>query len=203
MEVDRPRDEDSRMREVTEKRVYTSYTPQDKARFFKLKIDKCINASAAAKQLGIPVRTAQRWWEQTDMDFLTNLVILDESAFHINMERTMAWSKKGTPAVVTVPTTRAKTTAIQGAISASALINHFLVESALTVLGHSAGMETVMLVSMLFELQAKPSQICSSKCGNGFEGAKSEGQLRNDLRRRYSAAQGENKPHYVAMSPTG
>ena len=41
-------------------------------------------------------------WEQTDMDFLTNLVILDESAFHINMKRTRAWSKKGTPAVVTV-----------------------------------------------------------------------------------------------------
>lgn len=52
MQVDRPRDEDSRMREVTEKRAYTSYTPQDKARFFKLKIEKCMSASAAAKQLG-------------------------------------------------------------------------------------------------------------------------------------------------------
>lgn len=60
MHVDRPRDEDSRMREATEKRTYTSYTPQDKARFFKLKIEKCISASAAAKQLGIHVRTTQR-----------------------------------------------------------------------------------------------------------------------------------------------
>ncbi|KAL1931427.1 hypothetical protein VTP01DRAFT_9569 [Rhizomucor pusillus] len=194
VQIDRPRDEDIRMREVTEKRAYTSCTPQDKARFFKLKIEKCMSASAAAKQLGIHVRTAQRWvkqyeehpdsifesaevtehlmqqfdglkvthttvynfmriecnlslkqaefqsvernnpekieerhdwvrkWEQTDMDFLTNYVFLDESAFHINMKRTRAWSKKGTAAVVTVPTTRAKTTTILGAISASGLI---------------------------------------------------------------------------------
>ncbi|KAL1933804.1 hypothetical protein VTP01DRAFT_7894 [Rhizomucor pusillus] len=211
MQVDKPRDED----------YY-------KARFFKLKIEKCMSASAAAKQLGIHVRTAQRWvkqyeehldsifdsifdsgrkkgrrrilteehvkavidfidanpsavvtevaehlmqqfdglkvnhrtvynfmgteysysvkqaefqsvernspekieerhdwvrkWEQTDMDFLTNCVFLHESAFHINMKRTRAWSKKSTPAVVTVPTTRAKTTTMLGAISASSLI---------------------------------------------------------------------------------
>ncbi|CEI91384.1 hypothetical protein RMCBS344292_19506 [Rhizopus microsporus] len=56
------------------------------------------------------------------MNFLTNFVFLDESAFHIDMKRTRAWSKKGTPDIVTVPTTRAKTTAILGAISASGLI---------------------------------------------------------------------------------
>ncbi|ORE14700.1 hypothetical protein BCV71DRAFT_186751, partial [Rhizopus microsporus] len=60
MHVDWPRDEDSRMREAAEKHTYTSYTPQDKARFFKLGIEKCISASAAAKQLGIHVRTTQR-----------------------------------------------------------------------------------------------------------------------------------------------
>lgn len=38
------------------------------------------------------------------------------------MKRTRAWPKKGTPAIVTVPTTRAKTTTILGAISASGLI---------------------------------------------------------------------------------
>ncbi|KAL1935133.1 hypothetical protein VTP01DRAFT_4273, partial [Rhizomucor pusillus] len=38
------------------------------------------------------------------------------------MKHTRAWSKKGSPAVVTVPTTRAKTTSILGAISASGLI---------------------------------------------------------------------------------
>lgn len=64
MQIDRSKDEDSHMREVTERRAYTSYTPQDKARFFKLKIEKCISASAAAKQLGIHVRTAQRWVKQ-------------------------------------------------------------------------------------------------------------------------------------------
>ncbi|KAL1927621.1 hypothetical protein VTP01DRAFT_3858 [Rhizomucor pusillus] len=63
-----------------------------------------------------------RQWEQTDMNFLTNCVFLDKSAFHINMKRTRAWSKKGVPAVVTVPTTRAKTTSILEAISASGLI---------------------------------------------------------------------------------
>ncbi|CEG84025.1 hypothetical protein RMATCC62417_17881 [Rhizopus microsporus] len=52
-----------------------------------------------------------RKWEQIVMDFLTNC-----------MKLTRAWSKKGTPAVVTVPTTRAKTTTILDAISASDLI---------------------------------------------------------------------------------
>ncbi|OAD74533.1 hypothetical protein PHYBLDRAFT_167941 [Phycomyces blakesleeanus NRRL 1555(-)] len=61
-------------------------------------------------------------WEKTDMDFTTNCVVLDESAFHINLKRSMAWSKKGSPAVVTVPKTRAKTTAILGPISAQGLI---------------------------------------------------------------------------------
>ncbi|KAL1926844.1 hypothetical protein VTP01DRAFT_5490 [Rhizomucor pusillus] len=64
MQIDNPRDEDSRMREVTEKRTYTSYTPQDKVTFFKMKIEKCMNASAAAKQLGIHARTVQRWVKQ-------------------------------------------------------------------------------------------------------------------------------------------
>ncbi|KAL1926845.1 hypothetical protein VTP01DRAFT_5491 [Rhizomucor pusillus] len=38
------------------------------------------------------------------------------------MKRTRAWSKKGSPAVVTVPTTRAKITSILGAISTSGLL---------------------------------------------------------------------------------
>ncbi|KAG0735968.1 hypothetical protein G6F32_008590 [Rhizopus arrhizus] len=62
-------------------------------------------------------------WQQTDLDFTTNCVFLDESAFHINLKRGMAWSKKGTPAIVTVPTTKANTTSILGAISANGLIN--------------------------------------------------------------------------------
>ncbi|KAL1933286.1 hypothetical protein VTP01DRAFT_7376 [Rhizomucor pusillus] len=61
-------------------------------------------------------------WKQTDLDFTTNCVFLDESAFHINWKRGMAWSKKGILAIVTVPTTKANTTSILGAISASGLI---------------------------------------------------------------------------------
>ncbi|KAG1450899.1 hypothetical protein G6F46_010659 [Rhizopus delemar] len=62
-----------------------------------------------------------RKWEKADLDFTRNCVFLDESAFHINLKRSMAWSKKGAPAVVTVPKTRATTT-ILGAISAEGLI---------------------------------------------------------------------------------
>jgi hypothetical protein len=56
------------------------------------------------------------------MNFLTNCVFLDESAFDINMRRFRAWSEKGTRAIVTWPTTRADTMSILGAISAAGLI---------------------------------------------------------------------------------
>ncbi|CEG68963.1 hypothetical protein RMATCC62417_05118 [Rhizopus microsporus] len=58
-------------------------------------------------------------WQNTDMNFMTNYVFLDESAFDINMKRSRAWSTNGTRAIVTRPTTRANTTSILGAISAS------------------------------------------------------------------------------------
>ncbi|KAG1131033.1 hypothetical protein G6F38_013405 [Rhizopus arrhizus] len=61
-------------------------------------------------------------WENTDMNFLTNCVFLDESAFDIHMKRSRAWSKKGTRAIVTRPTTRANTTSILGALSAAGLM---------------------------------------------------------------------------------
>ncbi|CEG78890.1 hypothetical protein RMATCC62417_13426 [Rhizopus microsporus] len=77
-----------------------------------------------------------RKWEQTDMNFLTNCVFFDESAFHINMQRTKVWSKKGIPVIITVPTTRAKTMAILGAISASGLIKESGYVSSGTVTGH-------------------------------------------------------------------
>jgi transposase len=212
------------MRETSVKRNYARYSDQDKVRFFKLLFERCLSAAAAAKQLGIHVRTAQKWakqyekdpdsifenrrktgrprslhdehkkvilecidespsvvldkvmsklkqiftelkvsnstlfdfvkehynlslkearfqpidrnseekiqerldwirkWEKIDMDFTRNCVFLDESAFHINLKRSMAWSRKGIPAVVTVPKTRATTTTILGAISAEGLI---------------------------------------------------------------------------------
>ncbi|KAG1426527.1 hypothetical protein G6F58_001440 [Rhizopus delemar] len=217
-------DSDVVMRETSMKRNYTRYSDQDKVRFFRLLFEKCLSAAAAAKQLGIHVRTAQKWakqyeenpdsifekgrktgrprilhdghksvilecidenpsivldelmkklkqiftelkvskstlldfikehcnlslkkarfqpigrnseekiqerldwvrkWEKTDIDFTRNCVFLDESTFHINLKRSMAWSRKGAPAVVTVPKTRATTTTILGAISAEGLI---------------------------------------------------------------------------------
>ncbi|CEJ05609.1 hypothetical protein RMCBS344292_19547 [Rhizopus microsporus] len=224
MPVEKPKDEDTRMKEANTKRDYVRYTIQDKARFFDLKIEKCMSASAAAKQLGIHIRTAQRWvkqysmypdsifesckrtgrkcilteehkstvvnfidanpsatvaevtehllkrfhglkvsrstvnnfmrrecnlslktadfhsiersspakieerhdwaceWENTDMNFLTNCVFLDESAFDINMKRSRTWPKKGTRAIVTRPTTRANTTSTLRVISAAGLV---------------------------------------------------------------------------------
>ncbi|KAI9013756.1 hypothetical protein CLU79DRAFT_768611, partial [Phycomyces nitens] len=67
MLIEKPKDEDIRMKEADTKRDYVRYTVQDKARFFDLKIEKCMSASAAAKQLGIHIRTAQRWVKQYNM----------------------------------------------------------------------------------------------------------------------------------------
>ncbi|ORE06044.1 hypothetical protein BCV72DRAFT_329574 [Rhizopus microsporus var. microsporus] len=53
-------DPDVCMKEASSKRAYTLYTDQGKVRFFKLMFKKVMSASAAAKQLGIHVRTAQR-----------------------------------------------------------------------------------------------------------------------------------------------
>ncbi|KAL1929878.1 hypothetical protein VTP01DRAFT_1032 [Rhizomucor pusillus] len=62
------KDVDVCMREASIKRVYTLYTDQDKVRFFKLMFEKVLSASAAAKQLGIHVRTAQRWAKQYEVN---------------------------------------------------------------------------------------------------------------------------------------
>ncbi|KAG1472540.1 hypothetical protein G6F56_001477 [Rhizopus delemar] len=61
-------------------------------------------------------------WEKTDLDFESNCVFIDEATFHINMKRSMTWSRKGERAVVT-PTTRGKTTTIIGAISPYGVVN--------------------------------------------------------------------------------
>ncbi|KAG1054450.1 hypothetical protein G6F43_003544 [Rhizopus delemar] len=224
MEKEAKPNREVKMRETSVKRNYTRYSDQDKVRFFKLLFERCLSAAAAANQLGIHARTAQKWaaqyekdpdsifqkrrktgrprilheghksvilecidenpsvvldeimkklkqiftvlkiskstlfdfvkehcnsslkkarlqpidrnskekiqerldwirkWEKTDMDFTRNCVFLDVPAFHINLKRSMTWSRKGTPAVVTVPKTRAITTTILGAISAEGLI---------------------------------------------------------------------------------
>ncbi|KAG1436354.1 hypothetical protein G6F56_013593 [Rhizopus delemar] len=33
-------------------------------------------------------------WNKTDLDFTSNCIFIDEAAFHINMKRSVAWSKK-------------------------------------------------------------------------------------------------------------
>ncbi|CAO3695778.1 unnamed protein product [Rhizopus stolonifer] len=57
MLVEKPRDEDISMKEANKKRDYMRYTVQDKARSFDLEIEKCMGASATAKQLGIHIQT--------------------------------------------------------------------------------------------------------------------------------------------------
>jgi DNA invertase Pin-like site-specific DNA recombinase len=60
MLIEKSKDEYTHMKEANVKRDYVRYTVQDKARFFDLKIEKCMSASAAAKQLGIHILTAYR-----------------------------------------------------------------------------------------------------------------------------------------------
>ncbi|KAG0184917.1 hypothetical protein DFQ28_010231 [Apophysomyces sp. BC1034] len=62
-------------------------------------------------------------WSQTDMDYLSNFVFVDESAFDINMRPSTARSAKGTPAIVTTPSTHAVSHTILGAISAMGVVN--------------------------------------------------------------------------------
>ncbi|KAG1268689.1 hypothetical protein G6F66_014012 [Rhizopus arrhizus] len=50
------------------KRNYTRYSDQDKVRFFKLMFEKCLSAATAATQLGIHVRTGQKWTKQYEKD---------------------------------------------------------------------------------------------------------------------------------------
>ncbi|CEG68692.1 hypothetical protein RMATCC62417_04904 [Rhizopus microsporus] len=58
------------MKETSNKRAYILYTDQVKVKFFRLMFEKVMSASAAEKQLGIHVRTAQRWAQmyKTDPD---------------------------------------------------------------------------------------------------------------------------------------
>ena len=64
MLIEKPKNKDVCIKEAKTKWDFLRYIVQDKARFFDLKIKKCMNASAAAKQLGIHIRTAQRWVNQ-------------------------------------------------------------------------------------------------------------------------------------------
>lgn len=60
---------------------------------------------------------------KTDIDYQSNCIFIDESAFHINLSRSMAWSTKRTRAVVVQPKTKAITTTILRGISSQGIIN--------------------------------------------------------------------------------
>ncbi|CAO3702063.1 unnamed protein product [Rhizopus stolonifer] len=99
---------------------------------YNFMIEKCAlsfkKAHFHSKERNSPASIQKRFewvvrWAATNMDFNSNCVLIDESAFHINLKRTMAWSKKGTRAEVIQPLTRAKTTTILGAISPYGVVN--------------------------------------------------------------------------------
>ncbi|KAG1147971.1 hypothetical protein G6F37_005407 [Rhizopus arrhizus] len=56
------------MRETSVKRNYTRYSDQDKVKFFKLLFERCLSVATAATQLGIHVRTGQKWAKQYEKD---------------------------------------------------------------------------------------------------------------------------------------
>ncbi|KAG1137102.1 hypothetical protein G6F37_007141 [Rhizopus arrhizus] len=60
---------------------------------------------------------------ESDMSFLKICVFIDESGFHINMNRSGAWARKGEIPVVKFENTRAVSHTILGGISAYAVVN--------------------------------------------------------------------------------
>lgn len=71
---------------------------------------------------------AVRKWIEEGVDFLQNCVFMDEAGFNLQMTRSRAWSKKGTPAKVTVPTQKGTNVSIVGCISPFGTINLSKVE---------------------------------------------------------------------------
>ncbi|KAG1552332.1 hypothetical protein G6F47_008924 [Rhizopus delemar] len=62
-------------------------------------------------------------WMETDIDYLSNCIFIDEATFHINMKRAVAWSKIGSRAEVVITKSRAKSTTIFEATSPYGAIN--------------------------------------------------------------------------------
>ena len=103
-----------------------------KSGFNKFVKDKCKITFKQARLQSVernsPEKIEERYqwvkrWAETDMDFTSNCVFIDEAAFHINLRRNYSWSKEGDRAIVKVPKTRAKTTTILGAISPFGVVN--------------------------------------------------------------------------------
>jgi transposase len=88
----------------------------------------CKRAHFQPVERGTPEKIEQRYnWaknlEDTDIDFESNCVFIDEAGFHINMKRTFAWGRVGKRAIVKTPKTKSKTTTILGAVSALGVVN--------------------------------------------------------------------------------
>ncbi|KAL1928600.1 hypothetical protein VTP01DRAFT_2386 [Rhizomucor pusillus] len=115
MHIEDAKDADVRMAEAAVKRTYTTYTDHDKVRFFKLMFEKVKSAPAAAKHIFMKPKRSGRPRILNEEHKKVILDYIDENPSAVLdqlMERllqSMAWSKKGTPAVVTVPKTRART----------------------------------------------------------------------------------------------
>ncbi|KAG0833192.1 hypothetical protein G6F29_007580 [Rhizopus arrhizus] len=114
---------------LTEKFGYLQIT---RSGFYKFVREKCRitfkKAHLQPVERNTPEKIKQRYewvkrWMETDLDFTSNCVFIDEAAFHINLKRNFSWSKEGSCAVVKVPRTRPKTTTIPGAISPFGVVN--------------------------------------------------------------------------------
>ncbi|KAG1051641.1 hypothetical protein G6F43_006164 [Rhizopus delemar] len=107
---------------LTEKFGYLQIT---RSGFYKFVMQKCRitfkKTHLQPIERNTPEKIEQRYewvkrWMETDLDFTSNCVFIDEAAFHINLKRSFSWSKEGSRAVVKEPRTRAKTIPILGAI---------------------------------------------------------------------------------------
>lgn len=81
---------------------------------------------ALARNNDVNIEKRYNWilqWRNSDMDYMKNCVFIDESGFHINLRRSMAWADKGETPIVKVATTRAITHSILGAICAAGVVN--------------------------------------------------------------------------------
>jgi hypothetical protein len=65
------------------------------------------------------LKTRYEWfmqWKDTNLDFVSNCVFIDEPGFYINMKRSWAWSRKGKKAIIKAPVTEAPSHTIIGSI---------------------------------------------------------------------------------------
>ncbi|KAG1328514.1 hypothetical protein G6F62_008114 [Rhizopus arrhizus] len=86
---------------------------------------KRITRHPVARNNELKLANRKAWveeWSKTDMSFLENCAFIGESGFDINMRPPGGWSGKGTPVIVTTPSTRAISHTILGAISANFVV---------------------------------------------------------------------------------